>query len=64
VWALFHASSGRNSAEEAIDRTIDLEGRKNRGLISLMRRHEYNLNEDQMPKVEKYLDLAVFVALE
>jgi len=29
-------------------------GRKNRGLLSLLRRHEKNLKPEQIPKVEKY----------
>lgn len=34
--------------------TFDPEGRKNRGLISLMRRHAWNLNPEQVPKLESY----------
>lgn len=33
---------------------LDPEGRKNRGLLSLLRRHEKNLKEEQIPKIEKY----------
>ena len=29
--------------------TLDFEGRKNRGLISLLRRHECNLKPEQVP---------------
>lgn len=36
--------------------TLDETGRKNRGLISLIRRHEWNLKEDQVPKVQNYFD--------
>jgi transposase len=35
---------------------LDPEGRKNRGLLSLMRRHEANLAADQKQKLFKYLD--------
>lgn len=34
--------------------TLDPEGRKNRGLLSLMRRHQWNLKPEQVPKLEKY----------
>ena len=34
---------------------LDSGGRKNRGLLSLMRRHEPNLTEEQIPKLERYL---------
>ena len=33
---------------------FDQEGRKNRGLLSLMRRHEWNLSEEQKAKLELY----------
>lgn len=33
---------------------LDPEGKKNRGLLSLVRRHEWNLKPEQMPKMEKY----------
>lgn len=33
---------------------LDPEGRKNRGLISLMRRHECNLKPEQLPKLQAY----------
>jgi transposase len=33
---------------------LDPEGRKNRGLLSLMRRHAWNLKPEQIPKLEKY----------
>jgi transposase len=36
--------------------TLDESGRKNRGLLSLMRRHEWNLKEDQVPKVQNYFN--------
>jgi transposase len=32
------------------------EGRKNRGLLSLVRRHECNLKADQVPKLKAYFD--------
>jgi len=32
------------------------EGRKNRGLLSLMRRHEYNLKPEQRENLQRYLD--------
>jgi transposase len=34
--------------------TLDPEGRKSRGLLSLVRRHEWNLKPEQVPKMEKY----------
>jgi len=34
----------------------DEEGRKNRGLVSLMRRHEWNLKDEQRPKLMNYLE--------
>lgn len=34
--------------------SLDPEGKKNRGLLSLVRRHEWNLKPDQVPKMEKY----------
>lgn len=33
---------------------LDPEGKKSRGLLSLVRRHEWNLKPDQVPKMEKY----------
>lgn len=33
---------------------LDEGGKKNRGLLSLMRRHEWNLKEDQIPKIQNY----------
>ena len=33
---------------------LDPEGKKNRGLLSLVRRHEWNLKPEQVPKMEKY----------
>ncbi len=35
---------------------LDPEGRKNRGLLSLMRRHSWNLKPEQVPKLEKYFN--------
>ncbi len=35
---------------------LDPEGRKNRGLLSLLRRHECNLKPEQVPKLQKYFD--------
>jgi transposase len=35
---------------------LDPEGRKNRGLLSLVRRHEYNLKPEQVPKLQNYFD--------
>lgn len=35
---------------------LDPEGRKNRGLLSLLRRHECNLKPDQVPKLQSYFD--------
>jgi transposase len=35
---------------------LDENGRKSRGLISLMRRHEWNLKSEQVPKLESYFD--------
>jgi len=34
---------------------FDPNGRKNRGLLSLMRRHEWNLREDQKQNLDRYL---------
>ena len=34
--------------------TLDPEGRRNRGLLSLMRRHECNLKPEQVPRVQAY----------
>ena len=36
---------------------LDPVGRKNRGLLSLMRRHEKNLKPQQKPKLQRYLEL-------
>lgn len=36
--------------------TLDPQGRKNRGLLSLMRRHAWRLNPEQIPKLEKYFE--------
>jgi transposase len=35
---------------------LDPEGRKNRGLLSLVRRHEGNLKPEQVPKLASYFD--------
>ena len=35
---------------------LDPEGRKSRGLLSLVRRHECNLKPEQVPKLQKYFD--------
>jgi transposase len=35
---------------------LDSTGRKNRGLLSLMRRHEKNLKPEQRPKLQTYLE--------
>lgn len=35
---------------------VDPTGRKNRGLLSLMRRHEKNLKPEQKPKLKSYLE--------
>jgi transposase len=35
---------------------LDPAGRKNRGLLSLVRRHECNLNADQVPRLQSYFD--------
>lgn len=35
---------------------LDPEGRKNRGLLSLVRRHESNLKPEQVPKLQSYFD--------
>lgn len=35
---------------------LDPEGRKNRGLLSLMRRHECNLKPEQVPRLQSYFD--------
>ena len=34
----------------------DQEGRKNRGLLSLMRRHQWNLSDEQYANLSRYLD--------
>jgi transposase len=36
--------------------TLDPVGKKNRGLLSLVRRHEWNLKPEQGPKLKKYFD--------
>ena len=36
--------------------TLDPEGRKNRGLLSLLRRHECNLKPEQVPRLQSYFD--------
>jgi len=36
--------------------TLDPEGRKNRGLLSLVRRHECNLKPEQVPKLQNYFE--------
>ena len=36
--------------------TLDPEGRKNRGLLSLVRRHECNLKPEQVPKLQRYFE--------
>ncbi len=35
---------------------LDPEGRKNRGLLSLMRRHAWHLSPEQIPSLQRYLD--------
>jgi transposase len=35
---------------------LDPEGRKNRGLLSLLRRHQCNLKPEQIPKLQSYFD--------
>jgi transposase len=35
---------------------LDPEGRKNRRLLSLMRRHECNLKPEQVPRLQSYFD--------
>lgn len=35
--------------------SLDETGRKNRGLLSLLRRHAWNLSSEQIPKLESYL---------
>jgi transposase len=35
---------------------LDPDGRKNRGLLSLVRRHEENLKDEQVPKLQSYFD--------
>lgn len=36
--------------------TLDPAGKKNRGLLSLVRRHEWNLKPEQGPRLKKYFD--------
>lgn len=36
-------------------KSFDEQGRKNRGLLSLMRRHEWTLNEEQKERLQSYL---------
>jgi len=36
--------------------SLDPVGKKNRGLLSLMRRHEWNLKPEQGPRLKKYFD--------
>lgn len=37
-------------------KSFDQEGRKNRGLLSLMRRHEWNLNDEQKQRLQSYFE--------
>jgi transposase len=41
---------------------LDPVGRKNRGLLSLMRRHEHNLDPDQKIRLKQYLNLRPVLA--
>ena len=50
----FHVIRLLNQQFLKIWQKLDPEGRKNRGLISLMRRHSWNLKPEQLPKLEKY----------
>jgi transposase len=38
---------------------LDPDGRKNRGLLSLVRRHEHNLKPEQIPKLQSYFEHTV-----
>lgn len=50
----FHVIRVLNHHFLKIWQNLDPEGRKNRGLLSLMRRHAWNLKPEQIPKLEKY----------
>lgn len=51
----FHVIRLVNQHFLEIWKELDPENRKNRGLVSLMRRHSYNLSEEQKKKLSKYL---------
>lgn len=50
----FHVIRTLNHHFLKLWQTLDPEGRKNRGLLSLMRRHAWNLKPEQVPRLEKY----------
>lgn len=50
----FHVVRLLNSHFLKVWRTLDPEGGKSRGLLSLMRRHECNLKPEQVPTVQAY----------
>lgn len=50
----FHVIRVLNHHYLKLWQTLDPEGRKNRGLLSLMRRHAWNLRPEQIPKLEQY----------
>lgn len=52
----FHVIRLINQRFMELWKSLDDEGRKNRGLLSLMRRHEKNLSIDQRNNLSKYLD--------
>lgn len=52
----FHVIRLVNHAFLKAWQSLDPTGRKNRGLLSLMRRHEYNLTGEQKNNLQKYLN--------
>ncbi|MBC7691745.1 MAG: transposase [Methylotenera sp.] len=53
---LFHVVRLLNHHFLKVWGVLDPAGRKSRGLLSLLRRHECNLKPDQIPKLQKYFD--------
>jgi len=52
----FHVIRLINQHFLGIWKELDPEGRKNRGLLSLMRRHSTNLSQEQRERLDKYLE--------
>lgn len=55
----FHVAKLLNQHFLKVWGMLDPEGRKSRGLLSLMRRHEENLKPEQVPKLQAYFDEVV-----